>query len=175
MLPGQSHLFGLDADASPTPRPVQMRWAIRSDRLAILDIERTSFPYPWGEDRLAAELRRRNVIAQVVYDGDELVGFVVYEMRPRSVDVLALAVASHRRREGIGRFLLGRIVDKLHPLRRRVATLRVRESNLGAQLWFRRLGWRASGVVRGHFDDTGEDAYPFQWALPIGGDHADPT
>jgi len=41
--------------------------------------------------------------------------------------------------------------------------LEVRETNLDAQLFFRRMGFRAVSVLRDFYDDTVEDAYVMQY------------
>jgi ribosomal-protein-alanine N-acetyltransferase len=37
--------------------------------------------------------------------------------------------------------------------------LEVRETNLGAQIFYRRLGFRAQRVAKGFYRDRGEDGY----------------
>jgi ribosomal-protein-alanine N-acetyltransferase len=44
-------------------------------------------------------------------------------------------------------------------------TLAVRESNLGAQLFFRMRGFRAVKVLRNYYEDSGEDAYLMQFHI----------
>jgi ribosomal-protein-alanine N-acetyltransferase len=41
----------------------------------------------------------------------------------------------------------------------------VRETNLTAQLFFRAQGFRAVRVLRGYYEDSGEDAFLMQYQL----------
>ena len=43
--------------------------------------------------------------------------------------------------------------------------LEVRESNLAAQLFFKKMGFKAVLVLRSHYDDTDEDAYVMRFTL----------
>lgn len=147
--------------ATQCTRPVRVRYALKSDRLAMLDIERTSLPHPWGDDLLTRELAGPNTIGAVAVGDDQVVGFVVYAFDRRSILIKSLAVASNRRHEGFGRALVGTIARKIAP-RRPVAQIWVRETNLAAQQWLRRLGWIATHVDRRHFVDECEDGYLFQ-------------
>jgi ribosomal-protein-alanine N-acetyltransferase len=59
--------------------------------------------------------------------------------------------------------MVAKLVGKLSSHRRTRILLQVRETNLPAQLFFRIQGFRATEVVREHFEDTGEDAYIMQY------------
>jgi len=43
--------------------------------------------------------------------------------------------------------------------------LEVRETNLDAQLFFSRCDFRATSVLRDHYDETAEDAYVMEYRL----------
>jgi ribosomal-protein-alanine N-acetyltransferase len=61
--------------------------------------------------------------------------------------------------------MVDKLVHKLSQQRRHEITLEVRESNLPAQLFFRSQGLVASGVLRGYYEDTEEDAYQMKYQL----------
>ena len=92
-------------------------------------------------------------------------GFVVYELLKTRLQVLNLAVRPDLRRRGIGRALVARLATKLTHQRRSRIMLEVRESNLAAQLFLLRQGFRAVNVLRDFYDQTCEDAYVFQYKL----------
>jgi ribosomal-protein-alanine N-acetyltransferase len=146
-----------------------VRWVMRQDLPAILEIERASFPDPWDEGRLVEVLRRQNVAALAADSVGRVVGYLVYELAPGGIEVLRLAVDPDCRRQGVGRQLLAKLVPKLHPHRRRQIGLHVRETNLAGQHFLAAGGFRATGVVRGYFEaDTGEDSYRFVLGWPRG-------
>ena len=61
--------------------------------------------------------------------------------------------------------MVERLVSKLSGHHRTRITLKVRESNLSAQLFFRQQGFRAVRVLRSLYEDSGEDAYLMQYRL----------
>ena len=144
---------------------VQIRWLIRRDMSEVLEIERSSFEYAWTEEEFLCCLRQRNCIGMVAEHEHEIVGFMVYELHKSKLRILNFAVAGSARRHRVGTQMVGRLIDKLSQQRRREIVLEVRETNLDAQLFFRSQGFRALSVLRGHYDDTAEDAYYMQFAL----------
>jgi len=147
----------------------------RRDMPSVLAMEHLSFGHPWCEEELDRVYAQGNCIGMVVeplrvglFDDDRIVGFAVYEMRTKSIQIVRLAVHPELRRRGVGRELLGKLTGKLGSRRPGLAIL-VRESNLPAQYFFRSFGFRATLVVRGHYQDTGEDAYEMFYGIQEGG------
>lgn len=145
---------------------LHIRWMIRRDMPEVLRIEQDGFEWPWTEEDFLRCLRERNVIGMSAEHKDEVVGYMVYELHPRRLHIMNLAVHPDYRRQGVGRQMVAKLVGKLRDHRRTAVTVDVRETNLAAQLFFRRLYFRARKVLRGYFEDTGEDAYPMRYALP---------
>lgn len=138
---------------------VHIRWLIRRDLPYVLDIEAASFEYAWVEEDFVACLRERNCIGMVAEHGATIAGFMIYELHKYKLHVLNFAVSPAWRRRGVGRQLVEKLVSKLSSHRRVSVTLDVRESNLAAQKFFGSQGFRAKQVLRGHYEDSGEDAY----------------
>jgi len=147
---------------------LHMRWMIRRDMPEVSAIEDACFQWDaWTEEQFLSCLRQRNCIGMVAELGDPVVGFVIYELHKHSLEILKLAVWPDRWRQGVGAFIADKIVHKLSSHRRTFVTLTVRETDLAAQLFFRAQGFRASGVLRGHFD--GEDGVRMRYELEVGG------
>lgn len=153
---------------------VQIRWLIRRDMPEVLDIEQGAFEYPWTEEDFLACLRQRNCIGMVAECNHRIVGFMVYELHKAKLRILNFAVASVARRRGVGRQMVRRLIDKLSQQRRKEIILEVRETNLSAQMFFKRQGFRAFKVLRGHYDDTTEDAYLMRYHLTAADDWLSP-
>lgn len=138
-----------------------IRWMIRRDMPQILAIENRCFDDPWTEEDFIKVLRRRNCIGMVAEDSEteRIVGYMTYELEKQKLELLSLAVDKDFRRNGIGKQMIGKLTMKLSPDRRNVLTVLVRETNLGAQLFFRQMGFRAVNIVRNAYDDTDEAAY----------------
>ena len=142
---------------------VHIRWMIRRDMPEVLDIERTSFEFPWLEEDFIRCLRQRNCIGMVAEHEDRVVGFMVYELHRNRIHLLNLAVAPDYLRCGVATQMAAKLINKLSPQRRTRIVLEVRETNLAAQLFFRQSGFRAISVLRSFYEDTPEDAYLMQY------------
>jgi [ribosomal protein S18]-alanine N-acetyltransferase len=150
--------------ASPSKRVnVHIRWMIRRDMPEVLAIEAHSFEFPWSEDDFIRCLRQRNCIGMVAERDERVVGFMIYELHRNRLHILNFAVHPDFRRSGVGHQMATKLIGKLSPQRRSRVLLEVRETNLGAQLFFRDLGFRAISVLRDFYDDTTEDAYLMEY------------
>ena len=146
---------------------VHIRWMIRRDMQAVLDIEADSFEFPWLEEDFIRCLRQRNCIGMVAERDDRVVGFMVYELNKTRLHMLNFAVAPDFHRLGIGSQMIGKLIGKLSAQRRSRIILEVRETNLSAQLFFRENGFRAVSVLRDYYEDTPEDAYLMQYRYSV--------
>jgi [ribosomal protein S18]-alanine N-acetyltransferase len=144
---------------------VQIRWLIRRDMDEVLAIERGSFQYPWTEEEFLCCLRQRNCIGTVAETQFHVQGFMLYELQKQSLRLLNFAVSPDSRCKGVGSQMVQRLVDKLEQQRRHQIFLEVRETNVPAQLFFSKRGFRAISVLKNHYDDTREDAYLMRYRI----------
>jgi ribosomal-protein-alanine N-acetyltransferase len=154
---------------------IHVRWCLRRDVPDVLAADAGAFAEAIAEADFLAFLRRRDVIAQVaeVWQGGReyphegfapLGGYLMYELHRERFTILRLAVHPQFRGIGVGRALVRKLTDKLHPRRRTAVDAVVPERLLGAQLFFRALGFEAVGVLRG-WDGDG-DGYRMRYAAP---------
>jgi ribosomal-protein-alanine N-acetyltransferase len=148
-----------------TEQQVDIRWMIRRDMPSILDIESKSFEYPWNEEDFIKSLRQRDTIGMVAEIGDEIAGFMIYELHKAKIHVLSFAVEPCFRRTGIGAAMIEKLVSKLQYQRRNRIALEVRETNLAAQLFFRSQGFRAINTLKNFYRESEEDAYLMQYRV----------
>lgn len=146
---------------------VHTRWMIRRDMPEVMEIENSSFDCPWSEDDFTKCLRQRNSIGFVAELDSRIIGHMIYELHQRRLCVLNFAVHPDFRRRKVGTQLIEKLRGKLSANRRNRITLAIRETNLNGQLFFSELGFRATSVERDYYDDSGEDAYVFQWRMPV--------
>ncbi|WP_397570630.1 ribosomal protein S18-alanine N-acetyltransferase [Schlesneria sp. T3-172] len=146
---------------------VQIRWMIRRDMPEVMAIEHLAFEFPWTEEDVHNCLRHRECIGMVAERDDTIVGYMFYELnlKKRSLHVLNFAVMPSMQRRGIGSQMVRKLVSKLSPYRRKSIVLEVRESNLDAQLFFAASGFVASKILKGHYEDSEEDAYVFKFEV----------
>jgi ribosomal-protein-alanine N-acetyltransferase len=147
--------------------PVHFRWMCPSDLPEVAAIERAGSDRPWSEDEIDLARRAGRRVSLVALAEGRIVGFLIYELRPRSLGVVRLAVGPEARRMGVGSQMVDRLVGRLDdPSLGRGRTridLVVPETHLGAQLFFRARGFVAVAVLHGHF--PGEDAYALRYRL----------
>jgi ribosomal-protein-alanine N-acetyltransferase len=146
---------------------VHIRWLIRRDMPEVLDIEEESLEFPWRKEDFIRCLRRRNCVAVVAEHEDRVVGFMIYELYRNRIHVLNFAVAADCRRRGVGSQMVAKLTAKLSAQRRSRILLEVRETKLAAQLFFRKIGFRAVTVLRAYYEDTPEDAYVMQFRYRV--------
>jgi ribosomal-protein-alanine N-acetyltransferase len=151
---------------------VHIRWMIRRDMPEVLQTEQQSFEYAWTEEDFLRCLRQRNCIGMVAEQGEKVVGFMIYELHKAKLHILNFAVHPAWRRCGVGGQMVAKLISKLSSHRRTRITLEVRETNLPAQLFFSKQGFRAVRVLRGYYEDSGEDAFvmQYQFADDLGDD-----
>jgi ribosomal-protein-alanine N-acetyltransferase len=142
---------------------VHIRWMIRRDMPEVLQTEQQSFEYPWTEEDFLRCLRQRNCIGMVAEQGEKVVGFMIYELHKSKLHILNFAVNPTWRRMQVGTQMVGKLISKLSSHRRTRITLEVRETNLPAQLFFRKQEFRAIRVLRAYYEDSGEDAFLMQY------------
>ena len=138
---------------------VHIRWMIRRDMPEVNSIEQNSFEFPWTEKDFFRCLRGRNCIGMVAEHDEEVVGFMIYELHNNQLHILNFAVRPDFRRRNVGRQMIQKLIGKLSQQRRNRIVLEIRETNLAAQLFFQKLGFRAISVLRDYYEDSTEDAY----------------
>ncbi len=144
---------------------MHVRWMIRRDMPEVLKIEYENFDCPWTEEDFLKCLRKRNCIGMVVERENKVVGFMLYELHKNQLEVLNLAVKQDCHRQGIGSLMIDKLASKLSIERRTKIALLVRDSNLGAQLFFRAMGFRAVEVLRNFYEECHDDAYSMVYEM----------
>jgi len=142
------------------PKKITIRWMIRRDMDVVHLIENTSFEHNWSADDFNRCLRCRNIIGMVAEMTGQTVGFMIYELKPKSIELLNFAVYRKYRHRGVGAAMVAKLKDKLS--KRTVINVEVRELNLDAQLFFASQGFMATEIVRVPYEVGEENAYLMQ-------------
>ena len=140
--------------SEPTTAPSIARLE-RVDFPMVSEILRTS-----GLDvDLEAELGREFALPWVLKISGEPVAFSLAWSVADELQLLDMASHPAHRRRGYGRALLSHLLHYAKREHKRLLLLEVRQSNEPAIRLYRSVGFDTTGVRRGYYSDTGEDAF----------------
>lgn len=140
----------------------------RRHLVGVAAIEAASNGRPWSRELFEEELvQQASRCFVAVIPHATVVGFGCLMTTGFETHVTNLAVDSQRRRQGIGRLLLARLIRESLALGVDAVTLEVRATNQGAQELYRGFGFAPGGIRPRYYADTGEDAL-VMWAHGIG-------
>ncbi|MDQ4148955.1 MAG: ribosomal protein S18-alanine N-acetyltransferase [Actinomycetota bacterium] len=125
----------------------------------VMRIEAQVYPRPWSSALFLQEIVRRSDRVYLVAKWESTVvgyGGLITSGREAHITTIAVDPAYHRRHLGT-KIMLG-LMDAAIARGARTVSLEVRRSNFGAQNMYERFGFRAVGVRRGYYVETGEDA-----------------
>lgn len=132
----------------------------------VLPIERASFSMPWSRGAFLYEIQQNRVArCWVVREAGPVVGYLCLWEVADELHITNIAVDPAARRRGIGRTLLGHVLDDARRRRLRLVVLEVRPSNHEARTLYDSFGFRVVGRRRGYYYDTGEDALVMEASL----------
>jgi len=153
-------------DRLATAPQVTIRAMTDADVLPVIQIERASYQFPWSEG-IFRDCLRVGYVCRVVVMHEELVGYGVMSAGAGEAHILNLCVESAARCRGIGRLLLGYLLDRAAAAAMAEAYLEVRPSNTAAIRLYQALGFQQVGVRRGYYQAVGgrEDAAVLKLAL----------
>ncbi len=147
-------------DSTPENQPrLTIRRAGEGDLPAIIQIEQASFPTPWSEWALRAEISdTRKHLYLVVAVGDKAVSYVGGQWFLDTCHISTLAVDEPLRRRGLGEGILLALLLHLAENNARHVTLEYRLSNRVAARLYEKVGFSEMRIRSGYYHDTGEDA-----------------
>ncbi len=123
----------------------------------LVAIEQASFPDAWSREVLAEWIQRADSDCRVLEQEGRVVGFLLVVYEPEGLHMVNLAVDPDFRRRGLGLSALERIDELAEERGAERVVLEVRETNLAAQLLYRKAGYRAVDIVSDYYRN--EDAY----------------
>jgi ribosomal-protein-alanine N-acetyltransferase len=121
-----------------------------TDLSAVLEIERSIYPFPWTPGNFQDSLRA-GYSCWVYRDGGHLIGYAVLVLASGEAHLLNLSVAAHAQRRGHGRSLLGHVVGVARRHGAKMLFLEVRPSNEVGQRLYAGYGFKQVGVRRSYY------------------------
>jgi ribosomal-protein-alanine N-acetyltransferase len=131
--------------------------ATGADLGAIHRIERDSFPAPWRREFFENELTADWRYCRVAKRGGAIVGYLFAMWLFDEMHINKIAVAASERRKGVADALMEDCFAFARMRNIRTISLEVRESNDGAQEFYRHLEFQSS-YVRPRYYPDGESA-----------------
>jgi [ribosomal protein S18]-alanine N-acetyltransferase len=152
-------------ELATAPR-VTIRTMVEPDVLSVVAIERAAYQFPWSEG-IFRDCLRVGYVCRVACVADEVVAYGVMSVGAGEAHILNLCVNAHFRCQGVGKQLLGYLVDRARAAGMGEAFLEVRPSNTAAIRLYQSLGFEQVGIRRGYYQAVGgrEDAAVLKLAL----------
>ncbi|MGV8080680.1 MAG: ribosomal protein S18-alanine N-acetyltransferase [Syntrophales bacterium] len=150
--------------------PIEIAAAAEADLEEILAIERVSFPTPWSRELFLRELGlaiSRNLVARGTEGATAPVcGYMFFWFVAGEGQLQRIAVRRDLRRAGIADRLMKGMLEACGREGITRVTLEVRRGNEAAIMLYRKWGFRRTGIRRGYYPETGEDAVLMEWDAP---------
>lgn len=125
----------------------------------VLEIEKLSFPSPWSRRLFMNELSNPNSHLILARDDTNAVtGYVCFWIVADEAHILNVAVHPRFRRRGIAKRLLTHVIEFAGNKGASYFALEVRNRNQAAIEFYKGFGFKAVGIRKGYYADTGEDA-----------------
>lgn len=125
---------------------------------AAAELERLCFSTPWSREALAEELINPNAVYLAATEDGLVAGYGGMRSAAGEYYIDNIAVSPERRRQGIGRALVGALISRARREHGSFITLEVRASNLGAAALYESLGFKVMGRRPGFYSRPTEDA-----------------
>ena len=135
-----------------------IRKALPADAPAIAAIEKATFPAPWSEAGVLAEIKKENALFLVCEIGETLAGYVSMESVYGECYMGNLAVKKEYRRQGVAWALLQALETAAKDDHGAFISLEVRSSNVAARTLYEKAGYTVQGVRRRFYTSPDEDA-----------------
>ena len=137
--------------------PFEIKLATMADVAAIHRLEVSAFPSPWRREFFESELKASGRLNLIAHRRGKVVGYVFAMWFFDEMHVNKIAVDESERRCGIASDLMEKCVRFARANQVQSISLEVRQSNVGAQEFYDRLGFEST-YVRPRYYPDGEAA-----------------
>jgi [ribosomal protein S18]-alanine N-acetyltransferase len=146
-----SDIFGL---ASVDIRPM-----LDIDVSVVVQIERSSYQFPWSEG-IFRDCLRVGYVCRVIDVANDIVGHAIMSMGAGEAHILNVCVREDFRCRGLGRTAMRHLLERARNSGMQDAYLEVRPTNTNAIRLYQSLGFERVGTRRGYYQAVGgrEDA-----------------
>jgi ribosomal-protein-alanine N-acetyltransferase len=137
---------------------IKIREMTAADVPQVAALEKECFQDPWSEKSIAEELDHEYSLWLVAVENDQVLGYVGSQTAMWETDMMNIAVAPSRRREGLGNILVTELIRELRNWGSNSLALEVRVSNEPARALYESLGFHQVGLRKNYYRNPKEDA-----------------
>ncbi|WP_296304610.1 ribosomal protein S18-alanine N-acetyltransferase [uncultured Desulfovibrio sp.] len=132
------------------------------DAQAMFRLEKCCFSQPWTEEQCRAAFLQPAFAAFGLLEPAGLVAYISFYHSADELEILNIAVTPGRRRQGLGRRVLGMALQVAGKMGIKKSLLEVRESNLPAIGLYESFDFRPVGRRRNYYRAPDEDALIYE-------------
>lgn len=127
---------------------------LRYEHLAqMAQIEREAFDQPWSVNMFIPEVEDKNAHYIVGTRGDEVICYGGFHKVLDEAHITNIAVKDTNRGKGIGRLLLGQLIDDARRNDINYMTLEVKDGNMAAIKLYQSYGFKVAGVRKKYYNN----------------------
>ena len=141
-----------------------IRQMTKDDIPQVYEIERKSFPYPFGEVLIGSLYFGAPELCLVLEQNGKMIGFLLggYTPIPRQAHILSFAILESFRGKGLGKDLLIHFLNQLKGQKFSSVKLEVNTNNQKAIELYESLQFKIESKIRKYYQDN-SDAYLMVW------------
>ena len=129
---------------------------------AMLKIEKKSFHSHWSRQTFVDEFSSDNGHYVAIKDGGKILGYSGFRYVLDEGHITTLAVSPRHRKKGVGTKLITQLIADAKDKGLKKLYLEVRQSNIGAQKIYKKLGFKILDRRREYYQHPSEDALVMQ-------------
>ena len=129
---------------------LELRQMTRDDLATVVEIERSSYAFPWSEG-IFGDCLRVGYSCWVFALEERVIAYGVMSVAAGESHILNVSVERGFRRQGLARRMMHRLLNIAREQRADTAFLEVRPSNLAALRLYQSLGFNEIGVRPGYY------------------------
>ncbi|GAB6035558.1 ribosomal protein S18-alanine N-acetyltransferase [Fundidesulfovibrio butyratiphilus] len=130
----------------------------KDDVAELVALEKLCFSVPWSAKQYATVMDNDPFHVVGLRLHGELAGYLTFFAAAWEMEVLNIAVRPDLRRRGIGRQLLGHVLQLCRSMGMKRGYLEVRRSNVAARTLYEAFGFEEVGLRKRYYPDNQEDA-----------------
>jgi len=140
---------------------ISLRKMKEEDVDRIVEIERLSFTTPWSKYAFLSEIYNQPISCPFVIEDsrkNKIIGYVIYWIIGDEAHINNIALHPEFRGQGIGEYVLRKIIELIKKAGAKFISLEVRPSNIPARKLYQKLGFRLEAIRKNYYINPREDA-----------------